>query len=110
MSQGASKFVYYVGGFLLFFLPGLHLTRGGLAAMTNTLFTPDTPQLYFTKSVTVRFSVTVHLKSPPMAPRYIPLLKGSKRQPAAFPRGHETISPIMTLTCANIDPDTYTKA
>ena len=48
VSQGASKFVYYVGGFLLFFLPGLHLTRGGLAAMAHTLFTPDTPQLYFT--------------------------------------------------------------
>lgn len=48
VSQGASKFVYYVGGFLLFFLPGLHLTRGGLAAMAHTLFTPATPQLYFT--------------------------------------------------------------
>ena len=48
VSQGASKFVYYVGGFLLFFMPGLHLTRGGLASMTHTLFTPDTPQLYFT--------------------------------------------------------------
>lgn len=48
VSQGASKFVYYVGGFLLFFLPGLHLARGGLAAMTSTLYTPDTPQLYFT--------------------------------------------------------------
>ena len=40
--------MYYVGGFLLFFLPGLHLTRGGLAAMAHTLFTPATPQLYFT--------------------------------------------------------------
>lgn len=48
VSQGASKFVYYVGGFLLFFLPGLHLTRGGLAAMAHTLFTPATPRLYFT--------------------------------------------------------------
>ncbi len=48
VSQGASKCVYYVGGFLLFFLPGLHLVRGGLATMTSTLYTPDTPQLYFT--------------------------------------------------------------
>ena len=48
VSQGASKFVYYVGGFLLFFLPGLHLARGGLAQMTATIYTPDTPQLYFT--------------------------------------------------------------
>ncbi|MGC9358585.1 MAG: tripartite tricarboxylate transporter permease, partial [Anaerolineae bacterium] len=29
ISQGAAKVVYYVGGFLLFFVPGLHLTRGG---------------------------------------------------------------------------------
>jgi putative membrane protein len=48
ISQGASKFVYYVGGFLLFFLPGLHLARGGMAAMTSTIYTPDTPQIYFT--------------------------------------------------------------
>jgi putative membrane protein len=48
VSQGASKCVYYVGSFLLFYLPGLHLARGGLAAMTGTLYTPDTPQLYFT--------------------------------------------------------------
>lgn len=48
VSQGTSKFVYYVGGFLLFFLPGLHLTRGGMAAMLSTIYEPSTPQLYFT--------------------------------------------------------------
>jgi putative membrane protein len=48
VSQGTSKFVYYVGGFLLFFLPGLHLARGGMAQMLSTIYTPSTPQLYFT--------------------------------------------------------------
>jgi putative membrane protein len=48
VSQGTSKFVYYVGGFLLFFLPGLHLARGGMAAMLSTIYTPSTPELYFT--------------------------------------------------------------
>ncbi len=29
ISQGAAKLMYYAGAFLLFFLPGLHLTRSG---------------------------------------------------------------------------------
>ncbi|MDD2239146.1 MAG: tripartite tricarboxylate transporter permease [Kiritimatiellae bacterium] len=40
MGQGVSKFIYYVGAFMLMFVPGLHLTRGGGAWMTKTLFTP----------------------------------------------------------------------
>ncbi len=48
LSQGASKAVYYVGGFLLFFVPGLGLTRGGMAWMLSTVYTPGTPQVYFT--------------------------------------------------------------
>jgi putative membrane protein len=47
VSQGVSKLVYYAGGFLLFFLPGLQLARGGLAAMLSTIYTPGTPQLYY---------------------------------------------------------------
>lgn len=46
VSQGASKLVYYAGGFLLFFLPGLNLARGGLAAMVSTFYTPGTPEMY----------------------------------------------------------------
>ncbi|MHC4780068.1 MAG: tripartite tricarboxylate transporter permease [Planctomycetota bacterium] len=42
ISQGASKLVYYVGGFLLLFVPGLHLRRGGMAIMMSGLFTPRT--------------------------------------------------------------------
>jgi putative membrane protein len=40
ISQGASKFVYYVGAFLLFFVPASHLARGGLANMLRTMYTP----------------------------------------------------------------------
>ena len=47
ISQGASKVVYYVGGFLLFFVPGLHLTRGGMAWMLSTLYSAHTPASYF---------------------------------------------------------------
>ena len=47
ISQGASKVVYYVGGFLLFFVPGLHLTRGGMAWMVSTLWHPYTPHDYY---------------------------------------------------------------
>lgn len=47
LSQGASKVVYYVGGFLLFFVPGLYLTRGGMAWMLSTLWRSYTPQSYY---------------------------------------------------------------
>ncbi len=46
VSQGVSKVVYDAGGFLLFFLPGLSLARGGLAAMVSTIYTPGTPEMY----------------------------------------------------------------
>jgi putative membrane protein len=47
ISQGASKVVYYVGGFLFFFVPGLHLTRGGMAWMLSSLWASYTPQTYY---------------------------------------------------------------
>ncbi len=47
ISQGASKVVYYVGGFLLFFVPGLHLTRGGMAWMVSTRYSTYTPERYY---------------------------------------------------------------
>ena len=47
ISQGASKVVYYVGGFLLFFVPGLHLTRGGMAWMVSTQYSTYTPERYY---------------------------------------------------------------
>ncbi len=47
VSQGASKLVYYVGAFLFFFMPGLHLTRGGMAWMLSVVYTPYTPATYW---------------------------------------------------------------
>jgi putative membrane protein len=47
VSQGASKLVYYVGALLFFFLPGLHLTRGGMAWMLGVIYTPYTPETYW---------------------------------------------------------------
>ncbi len=47
VAQGAAKIVYYVGGLLLFFVPGLHLTRGGMAWMVSTRYTPYTPAQYY---------------------------------------------------------------
>jgi len=40
VSQGTSKLVYYVGGFLFFFVPGLRMVRGGGAAMLSGMYVP----------------------------------------------------------------------
>jgi putative membrane protein len=48
ISQGASKLIYYVGAFLFFFVPGLHLTRGGMAGMLSILYRPHGPVTYWT--------------------------------------------------------------
>ncbi|MCX7848230.1 MAG: tripartite tricarboxylate transporter permease [bacterium] len=42
ISQGASKFVYYVGAFLLFFVPAANLARGGLGHLVRTMYIPRT--------------------------------------------------------------------
>jgi len=42
MSQGVSKVVYYTGALMLFFVPGLFLTRGGGAWIIKGLYTPHT--------------------------------------------------------------------
>jgi putative membrane protein len=47
LSQGASKLIYYVGAFVFFFVPGVHLTRGGMAWMLSVLYTPHTPAIYW---------------------------------------------------------------
>ncbi len=47
VSQGASKSVYYVGAFLLAFVPGLALTRGGMAWMMRMFYVPRTKADFF---------------------------------------------------------------
>ena len=46
ISQGASKVAYYAGSLLLLFVPGLTLTRGGMAWMLSTLYVPYGWRLY----------------------------------------------------------------
>jgi putative membrane protein len=48
VGQGASKVIYYVGAFLFFFVPGLHMTRGGMAWLCSLLYTPRSPAVYWT--------------------------------------------------------------
>jgi putative membrane protein len=48
VSQGASKLIYYVGAFLFFFVPGLHMTRGGMAWLCSLIYTPRTSATYWT--------------------------------------------------------------
>lgn len=40
LSYGANKVIYYVGAFLFFFVPGLGLTRGGMAIMMAPHYRP----------------------------------------------------------------------
>jgi putative membrane protein len=56
VSQGTSKLLYYVGAFIFFFVPGLHLTRGGMAWMLSVLYTPSTPAIYWVAIATTLIS------------------------------------------------------
>ena len=47
MSQGVSKLVYYTGAFMLMFVPGLGIRRGGAAWMVQTLHVPHGYYDYF---------------------------------------------------------------
>ncbi len=47
VSQGTSKLIYYVGGFLLLAVPGLRLTRGGGARLLRLVYLPETYSDYF---------------------------------------------------------------
>lgn len=53
ISQGASKVVYYVGAAWFFFAPNVHLTKGGLAGMLSTVYTPSGPGIYYTTAAAV---------------------------------------------------------
>jgi len=56
ISQGASKLIYYSGAFLLFFVPRLHLTRGGMASMLSGYWSAHTPRAYLLAVTAVLFS------------------------------------------------------
>ena len=56
ISQGASKVVYYVGAFMLLFVPGLSLTRGGMAWMLSGFYRPLGWESYYMIMATIVFS------------------------------------------------------
>ncbi len=56
ISQGANRVVYYVGSFLLLFVPTLHLTRGGAAWILTTMYQPKTWQEYYTAVAMIALS------------------------------------------------------
>lgn len=47
VSQGVSKLIYYVGGFIFLFVPGMNMMRGGAAAMMSGLYVPYTKYDYY---------------------------------------------------------------
>jgi putative membrane protein len=47
MSQGVSKLVYYVGSFMILFVPGLGIAKGGAATMMRLLYTPRSYYDYY---------------------------------------------------------------
>ncbi len=47
VSQGVSKLVYYVGGFLFLFVPGLGMGRGGGAWLMRGVYVPDSYRDYY---------------------------------------------------------------
>ncbi len=66
MSQGVSKTVYYTGALLLFFMPGLFITRGGGAWIIKGLYTPHTRGDYYLAlgSIALSGAVSFLLLSP----------------------------------------------
>jgi putative membrane protein len=75
ISQGAAKLVYYVGGLLFFFVPGLHITRGGMAWMISTHYSAYTPTQYYWAVAAVLLSgVTAFLLSLGLAQGIITLV------------------------------------
>ena len=66
MSQGVSKVVYYTGSLMLFFVPGLFLTRGGGALIVKGLYTPHTWGDYYLAlgSIALSGAVSFLLLSP----------------------------------------------
>ncbi len=61
VSQGVSRTVYYVGGFLLLFVPGLNLTRGGAAALLRGMPLTHGPRSYAVALAAIALGAAVAL-------------------------------------------------
>jgi putative membrane protein len=58
VSQGASRTVYYIGGFFLLFVPDLYMARGGASHLLKTLYIPQgATDLYVVMTATAIASV-----------------------------------------------------
>jgi putative membrane protein len=56
VSGAAGRFAYYVGAFFLFWVPLLHLTRGGMAWVTAMVYQPRTHADFWLLVATIAFS------------------------------------------------------
>lgn len=61
VSQGTCKALYYAGGLLLFFVPGLNLTRGGAAGMLRGVYAPGGKGDYYTVAASLAIGGAVAL-------------------------------------------------
>lgn len=66
VSQGVSKLIYYVGGFMFLFMPGVNMMRGGAASMMSGLYVPYTKYDYYMvlSAVAIAGAVAYVLMSP----------------------------------------------
>lgn len=68
VSQGAAKATTYAGSLLLFFVPGLHLTRGSMAWMIGSIWCATTPRTYILAvSAVILSGIVSYLMLVPMA-------------------------------------------
>jgi putative membrane protein len=56
ISMGATRVIYYVGAVMLFFLPMVHLRRGGCAININLFFAPETVETYYILTAAIAIS------------------------------------------------------
>lgn len=61
ISQGTSKLIYYVGGLLLFFVPGLGMRRGGGAWIISGIITPYGYYEYYIALASIAISGAIAL-------------------------------------------------
>lgn len=61
VSQGVSKLVYYVGGFLFLFVPGLEMGRGGGAWLMRGIYVPGSYHDYYLALASMAIAGSVSL-------------------------------------------------
>ncbi|MFN4133946.1 MAG: tripartite tricarboxylate transporter permease, partial [Candidatus Hadarchaeales archaeon] len=59
VSGAAGRLAYYVGAFFLFWVPLLHLTRGGMAWITGMIYQPRTESEFWLMIATLAFTAVL---------------------------------------------------